>query len=110
MDNVIIPMAESISTPIELFENLPRKESDKLLEELMDIYYDENPAILKNLTEVSGDDVGILNLKKEQKFQQMMNEEYAFDVDILRERNDEIALILVDSIDQYNVQVDQVSK
>jgi len=110
MDNVVkVPFKKRITLPIELFENLPSRDSDNLQEELMSIYYEENPGVLKNLVTVSGDDVNLLQMKKEQKFMDTMNSEYAFEADVLRERpDDEIAMMLVQEIDNFNSQVDKL--
>jgi uncharacterized protein (DUF2267 family) len=90
----------------ELFDNLPPEEADKLQEELMDIYFDENPEELQKIIIVAGDDFDLLQVKKELFFNQKLNEDYGFNVEILRERrNDEIAEVLVDKIDEYNSKV-----
>jgi len=110
MDQAVkVPYKKKITLPIELFESLPSRDSDNLQEELMDIYYNENPDVLKSLVSVSGDDINLLQLKKEQKFQNVMNSDYAFEVNNLRERaDDEIATRLVEEIDKYNAQVEKL--
>lgn len=97
---------QAIILPQELFENLLPEEADKLQEELMDIYFDENPEDLQEIIIAAGDDFDLLQVKKELFFNNKLNENYGFNVEILRERrNDEIAEVLVDKIDEYNSKV-----
>ena len=111
MDDVMttIPYIEKVNLPVELFASLPRQDADDFQEELMGIYYDSNPDVLRKLTDASEGDVNLLELKQEEYFQTVMAEEYEFEVDILAQRqNDEIAQLLVDKIYEYNAQVDAV--
>ena len=110
--NIITPFVEKISLPSELMNAMPAEEADSLQEILMDIYYTDNPAIQKQLTQVVGgdNDPELLELKKEQQFNEFMNTEYAFDVEVLSQRqNDKIAEILVEKINNYNSQVELIS-
>lgn len=108
--DIAVPYTSKINLPSELMNSMPAEEADALQEILMDIYYTDNPAILKTLTQVSEDEPDRLELKKEQQFNEFMNEEYAFDIEILSYRqNDAIADILVDKINSYNSQVELIS-
>ncbi|KKL55803.1 hypothetical protein LCGC14_2251750 [marine sediment metagenome] len=111
MDDVMIavPYVEKVSMPVELFASLPRQDADNFQEELMKIYYDDHPDVLRKLDDVAEGDTVLLELKKEEFFQTVMSEEYAFEVDILAQRKDDkIAQLLVDKIYAYNSQVDAV--
>ena len=112
MDQVkVLPSFTSpISLPQELFEQLPAKESDLLQKELMDIYFNDNPRDLQQIISVSENDENTIDMKKEMRFNQVLNEDYGFEVEILRgRRNDKISDILVSNIDKYNQQVELIS-
>ncbi len=108
--NIKIPYSKKIDLPIELFNFLPKKQSDDLQQDLMNMYYAENPQILKKIIDYSANDPNLMNMKKEEYFNNIMSDEYAFDVEILRKRTDPIAEQLVREIDTFNGQVETVSQ
>ena len=108
--DISIPYSKEIRLPIELFGNLPKNKSEQLQEELMQIYFANNPRVLKEISDASEGDSELFQMKKEQYFNQAMDDEYAFDVDILAKRNDEIAKRLVEEINKYNQQVETINK
>lgn len=102
---------QKVYIPYEIFQKLPKKDSDKLQEDLMYIYYRDNPDDLQDIIERAEGDSDLVNMYKEERFQEMITKDYAFDVDILRKRkNDEIANELVKAIDSYNLEVEQEVK
>ncbi len=112
MDNVDIsvPYTEKISLPLELFESLPKSESDDLQDELMELYYDDNATILQRIVDYSNGDAEAYETKREQQFHNFIDDEYGFEVEILRRRDDKIASRLVEEIDEYNSQVDLITE
>ena len=108
--DISVPYTDRISLPIELFESLPKSESDDLQDELMELYYDDNASILKRIVDYSNGDAEAYETKREQQFQNFIDDEYGFEVDILRRRDDKIAQRLVEEIDNYNSQVDLITE
>lgn len=94
---------EKIYIPIELFNKLPSEDADSLQMDLMNIYFKNNPDILNRVIQNSEGDPDKLEAEKEKEFEKVMTEDYAFDIDILRRReDDEISQRLVEEIDKYN--------
>jgi hypothetical protein len=108
--DITVPYTDRISLPLELFESLPKGESDDLQQELMDIYYNDNAKILQRIVDYSGGDSETFESKREEQFQNFIDDEYGFEVDILRRRDDKIAKRLVEEIDNYNSQVDLITE
>ncbi len=107
MDNIEIkvPFAKTITLPIELFGNLPSKDAEALQDDLKNIYFEDHPEVLRMLVGASENNDDMLELKKDEWFTKVVNDEYAFDVEILSQRNDKIAERLVEEINKYNQQV-----
>ena len=99
-------MSEKIYIPIEIFKKLPVEEADKLQEELMYIYFRDNPGELRNIMERAEGDTDLIKVYKEDEFNKIMSKDYAYDINIIRNRkNDEIAEKLVETINIYNNKV-----
>jgi len=99
---------EKVYIPYEIFQKLPKKDSDLLQEDLMYIYFKESPDALQDIIDRADGDADLIDMYKEQKFQDVITKDYAFDIDILRKRkSDEIADQLVKAIDEYNLMVEQ---
>ena len=99
--NIVAPYSgDPITLPIELFDRLSAGEADSFQEILMEIYFSNNPQILSDLIAVSENDETVLKTKREEAFQMAMEEDYSFEVELLKEMEDEIALMLAAKIDQ----------
>jgi hypothetical protein len=104
-------MPNKIFIPAEIFNKLSREDADNLQEELMTIYFKNNPEILNNIIITAKGDPDKLEAGKEKSFEDALAKEYGYDIDILRRReNDEIASRLVEEIDKYNQKVETFEK
>lgn len=94
---------DKIYIPFEIFNKLPVEEADKLQEELMYLFFKDNPDELQKIIERAEGDSDLIKVYKEEKFNEIMSKEYAFDIDILRKRKDDpIAARLVELVNLYN--------
>ena len=99
---------EKVYIPFEIFNRLPAEEADGLQEDLMYIYFKENPDRLQDIIDRAEGDSDLVRIYKEEEFKEILSKDYAYDVSILRKRkNDEIAMRLVEEIDRYNLQISQ---
>lgn len=99
---------DKIYFPYEIFNKLSKEESDKLEEKLMFIYFKEHPEKLNQIIELAQGDSARIENDKEQEFQKVLDRDYAFSLDILKQRkNDEIAQNLVEVINNYNNRISE---
>jgi len=97
-----------IQFPYELFNQLPVEESGKLADKMMNIYFTENPNLLQEIIDRAEGNTDLVNLYKEEEFNTILQQEYAYEIEILSNRiNDPLAMALVDAINTYNVQIER---
>jgi hypothetical protein len=99
---------EKIYVPFEVFRKLPVEEADKIQNDLMNIYFKDNPDALRSIIDRSEGDGDLVEVYKEDEFNKIMTRDYAYDTNILRRRkNDPIANRLVELIDNFNLQISE---
>jgi hypothetical protein len=97
-----------IKYPYELFNTLPVSEADKLQVQMIDIYFADKPEILQDIVDRAEGNIDLINLYKEEEFNKALQEEYAYDIEILSNRiDDPLAEALVDAINTYNIKLER---
>jgi hypothetical protein len=95
-----------IQYPFQLFEKLPSQDADDLRAQLIAIYYEDNPDVMREVTEKAQGDPTKIQVFQDEGINLLLSTDYAYSIDILNKRaDDRIAQILVEAMDKYNMEL-----
>jgi hypothetical protein len=98
---------KKVFLPVELLDRLSVQEYNEMLEDIYAIYFRKKPESLNDIIEKSDGNTKVLEQLKKEEIERAFKKEYAFDIDILRARdNDELGEYLTEVIDDYNKKVE----